>query len=302
MEDILYCCKIVDKSDNPQIALELLLAKDYEVSTWDDKEFENNTYHIAYFADSESASYARDEILADKKIWFELGIKFEISLMEIKKEDWNEVWKRFFKIEHITERLVIKPSWLEYEKKDNELIIHIDPGMSFGTGNHPTTKFCLKTIDELSDKKEIKSFLDAGCGSGILSIAASLLDYKIIEGFDIDEDAVEIANENLERNGIKLNENCNMVTSDLANIHTNKQYDLVNGNILSHILLQNKEKLASLVKKNGYLILAGILSKEYNSFKQEFIDLGFKEIKNYIDKEWKSGLFIKNGNAELCSA
>ncbi len=102
----------------------------------------------------------------------------EISIDQIPDEDWNKKWKSFFEPIKITDRLVIKPSWRKYRKKDNEIIIELDPGMAFGTGTHASTSMCLQAIEELAgllQNKNNLSFLDVGTGSGILAIAAVLL-------------------------------------------------------------------------------------------------------------------------------
>jgi len=105
----------------------------------------------------------------------------EISINQIPDEDWNKKWKSFFEPIKITDRLVIKPSWRKYRKKDNEIIIELDPGMAFGTGTHASTSMCLQAIEELAGllkNKNNLSFLDVGTGSGILAIAASLVGIK----------------------------------------------------------------------------------------------------------------------------
>ena len=117
--------------------------------------------------------------------------------------DWKDKWKEYFKPVRITDRLVVKPTWEEYEPNDGEKVIQIDPGMAFGTGTHETTSLCLKLMEKyLGDEPQDKDVLDVGCGSGILSIAAALLGCRSVTGVEIDEDAVRVAEENVELNGI----------------------------------------------------------------------------------------------------
>ncbi|MCJ8330176.1 MAG: 50S ribosomal protein L11 methyltransferase [Lentisphaeria bacterium] len=115
--------------------------------------------------------------------------------LEIQREDWAESWKKFFHSLQISERILIKPSWEESDSTA-ECIIEIDPGMSFGTGQHGTTSACLQFIDAITAVSIPKSFLDMGCGSGILSIAASKLGIAEISSFDFDPLAVEAAEKN----------------------------------------------------------------------------------------------------------
>ncbi len=290
MDDILYCCKMTEVTPTSDITLELLYAYEFEFSSWLDKECDTTVYTI--YCESRKSAKSTQRILQEaSRQWTDFGIEINnVELLDIKKEDWSEVWKKYFKIEHITDKLVIKPSWLDYNKRDDEIILKIDPGMSFGTGKHPTTAFCLRCIEKLSSKTNIKSFIDVGCGSGILSIAAFQLGYKPISAFDIDPDSIIVAKENFSINDTPLSA-INLQIADIANIESKTTYDLVNVNILAHILLQNKENILKLTKPNGYLILSGILSTEYCELRNAFCELGIKEIDSYIDKEWQSGLF-----------
>jgi ribosomal protein L11 methyltransferase len=166
--------------------------------------------------------------------------------------------------------------------------------MSFGTGQHATTAYCLKMIDKLIDEDGIESFLDAGCGSGILSIAAAKLGYKTIDAFDIDPDCMMVAGENIEANELNA-DRISMQIADVAQFSPpNKSYDLVAANILAHILRENREKIVSFVKPEGKLILAGILTSDFENTAKCFCELGLKQIDSFTEKEWTSGLFLKN--------
>jgi ribosomal protein L11 methyltransferase len=293
MDDIIYCCKLRDESHNPDLAAELLTALDYQFSSWEDRD-EQMAFHTIYCANMEEAKNAKFQVESLHSIWKEMGIEIkDIEIFEMKKEDWSEVWKKYFNILHITERLVIKPSWLEYEPKPEQVIIELDPGMSFGTGHHATTSYCLKTLDRLAGRKDICSFLDAGCGSGILSIAAAKLGYGPIDAFDIDPDAIKVSNENFEINKL-AKDAVNISVADVGKFEAREGgYDLVAANILGHILKANREKIVSYVKPGGHLILAGILHKEFEDMARVFCELGMKMSDSYSEKEWTSGLFVK---------
>jgi ribosomal protein L11 methyltransferase len=294
MEDIIYCCKLTDVG-NLDLLPELLNAMEYEFSSWNDREG-GQSYHTLYFSDAGQEVVAAEKISSLQHAWQEMGIELaDIATFSIKKEDWAEVWKKYFNIIHISERLVIKPSWLEYKARPEQVIVEIDPGMSFGTGQHATTSFCMKMIDRLADDPTVNSLLDAGCGSGILSIAAAKLGYAPIDAFDIDPDAVKIAHENLTDNGIN-SELVNPVTMPLDQFNRDNHltYDLVVANILGHILVENRAKIFNMVKPGGYLILAGILTTEFKQMTGVFLDLGLTEEFTFTEKEWTSGLFKRD--------
>ena len=300
MEDLLYCCKLIDVSENSDLAVELLMALDVDFSSWEDREGGAN-YHTIFTTTEEDILKIKNQIKDLLPRWNELGIEIsEIEIFTIKREDWTEIWKKYFKVIEVTNRLIVKPQWLDYDATDDQVIVEIDPGMSFGTGQHATTNFCLKMLDQLADESEVKTFLDAGSGSGILSIAAMKLGYENIHAFDIEEDSVRIAKENIKKNGLD-NQNINMICSDLANYSLNNTsqengFDLVAANILGHILVANREKIMSFVKPNGYLILAGILTTQFEDYTSKFVELGLEKVCEFTEKEWTSGLFRKIKN------
>ena len=293
MDDIIYCCKITDMSENSDILPEFLNAFELEFSTWNNAG-EKIAWHTVYSKNSESACEAEKMIIDHLAEWKEYGINIaETQLLQLKKEDWSEVWKKYFNIQHISERLVIKPSWLDFTPSEKQTVVEIDPGMSFGTGQHPTTVFCLRMIDRLSANASPKSFLDAGCGSGILSIAAFKLGFSGISAFDIDPDAVKIAKENFDKNNISETD-IMIKTSGIEEFASvNSQYDVITANILAPVLMENKNILLSMLKTNGFLILAGILSTEYGKVRELFLNSGCTEEYVQSEKEWTGGLFRK---------
>ncbi|MEA2012643.1 MAG: 50S ribosomal protein L11 methyltransferase [Verrucomicrobiota bacterium] len=206
------------------------------------------------------------------------------------KEDWSQSWKKYFFPEKVSNRIIIKPSWHEYKtNSENDIIIEIDPGMSFGTGQHGTTKACLQFLDEIMLSEKIDSLLDIGSGSGILSIASAKLGISKIDAFDYDKDAVMIAKENLEFNN--LSDSANIFYADLSEFDSNYCYDLVIANILSSILSVNIENIVKTVKK--HLFLSGILEKEYKELAKKFMRCGFYQYKTIVIDEWQSGWFTR---------
>ena len=291
MNDMLYCIKLVDDSENFDLAAEMLAALELESSSFEDKE-NKRVCHTIYAADPETAAENLALVTNAVKEWTPLGVRISaIEPFELKKEDWAEVWKKYFDVIPVSETLVIKPSWLDVERKPGMAVVEIDPGMSFGTGQHATTYYCLKTIDRLAGKPGVKSMLDAGCGSGILTIAAALRGYDPVDAFDNDPDAVRIAAENLALNRIRT---VSPVVGDAAVWQGRaEQYDLVCANILGHLLVAFRNKIVSWVRPGGYLTLAGILSTEFDGVAAAFIELGFEELDRETLREWTSGLFRK---------
>ncbi len=296
MSDILYCCKINDNSGMADLAYELLSAMEHNFSTWDDRE-SMASYHTLYFDTPEEADTARQEVETNRSWWEECGwYPGAVECFEIKREDWAEVWKKFFNIQHVTDRLVIRPSWLEYQPKPGQVVVDLDPGMSFGTGQHATTSFCLRMIDRITGQPGMNSFLDAGTGSGILSIAARKLGFSPVEAFDNDPEAVKIAIENAEKNGF-ARADIEFKTADLTQFdRTAGTYDLVAANILGRVLLAHREAITRWVRPGGYLILAGILHEEFPEIQSAFEECGLVMEYCQSEKEWTGGFFHKNDN------
>ncbi|MDD3119714.1 MAG: 50S ribosomal protein L11 methyltransferase [Victivallales bacterium] len=293
MQDVIYCCKIVDHSTNPALFPELLCAGEWQFSSYEDKK-EQTSYHTIYCDSAEDAAACCADFTARLPEFRDMGLRItEVATFELKKEDWSEVWKKYFHVIEISSRLVIKPSWREYHARPDQVVVEIDPGMSFGTGQHATTAYCLKMIDRLADGSP-QRFLDAGCGSGILSLAAFKLGYDPVDAFDIDPDAVRVATENLAFNHLPSG-SVHLRTADLdgfAAVMT-EPYDLVAANILGQVLIRYREVIGSFVKPGGNLILAGILNEEFPALTAAFTAIGFTRVDAFSEKEWTSGLFHK---------
>jgi len=283
-----------DNSNDPGIAAEFLSALELDFSTWQSC-LEKLNIHTVYCQTEEQAAAVKKQLEELAPEWNACGAGIgQFELVTIDKEDWAEVWKKHFKLRRVSDRLVIKPSWIDYKPAPHEAVVVLDPGMSFGTGQHPTTFFCLRMTDKLSTGIKNAAFLDAGCGSGILAISAKKLGFNKIDAFDIDQDATEIAKENFEFNSIDMKD-VRLETAALEEFTPDKDgYDVIAANILSGILIRNKDILLSMLKPTGYIILAGILATEYDNVKAAFTSSGLREIESFHDEEWKSGLFHKS--------
>jgi ribosomal protein L11 methyltransferase len=243
----------------------------------------------------------------------------KVTIAKMRREDWAESWKRHFKPIEIrfqsrrdelhesltshgksgrrgtppSERrsLLIKPSWSKKRPRKNQAVVVLDPGLSFGTGQHPTTAFCLRELVRCGKIETRRSFLDIGTGSGILAIAAAKLGYSPVHAFDFDPEAVRIARANARANGVhkKLRIVCRDVTK--LPIHPARQYDLICANLISTLLIAGRRRMVAQLHRSGTLVLAGILKSEFSQMRKIFAELGLKLAARKIENEWCSGSF-----------
>lgn len=201
---------------------------------------------------------------------------------EVKDDSlWKDKWKEYFKPEHISDRIVVKPTWEEYEPAEGEIVIEIDPGMAFGTGTHETTSMCIRALEKYI--RPGMSMLDAGCGSGILSIAAAKLGAADVLGVDIDEEAVRVSEENFELNG--TSDVCRAEMGDVTK-GVNYQADIVAANLMAELLCMIAGGLAAHMKKCGVLVSSGILNEKEEMVRSAFEDAGLTIIEVMHDGEW----------------
>lgn len=217
------------------------------------------------------------------------GVVLEPRLVEIPEEDWSENWKRFFVVEKISPRLVVRPPWEEYLATADERVVVLNPGMSFGTGQHGTTKACMRFIDEIAGLGGGRSFLDIGCGSGILAIAARKLGFKPVKAFDNDPDAVRIGRENAAENGVEVD----FFEADL--VANREKGDVVAANVLAEVLCSHAAAVAASVKEGegNALLISGILDTQYDKVLKSYARQGFREVKNVLVDEWRSGWLVR---------
>ena len=291
MTDKLYALRFQDVSEDPELIYELFAALELDYSSYEDKEGDASCFLI--YAET-PAAYAEARSRFDDAVaeWRGFGLAIaDAEEITILKEEWSESWKKYFKIINIAENLTIKPSWLEYSPRPGEAVVELDPGMSFGTGQHATTSYCLSAVARFANDPEVKSLLDAGTGSGILAIAGALLGYAPIDAFDYDPEAVVVTRENIERNALPSGA-INLMVADVTTFTgCSGGYDLALVNILGHILVANPTHIVSLVRPGGYLALAGILTGEFDALAAEFTSRGCAELERRTEKEWTSGLF-----------
>jgi len=223
--------------------------------------------------------------------------EWAMSHFTIAREEWADNWKRFFKTERVSERIVVKPTWESFAAEGETVVIELDPGMSFGTGRHGTTQACLQLIDLWQRRQLAGAMLDIGCGSGILAIAAARLGFAPVEAFDYDPDSVRIAKENLALN--RIGSGVRFWVDDVKTFVPAHSYALVAANLLAGLLLENADRIAACVAPGGGLVLSGILTSQYADVRTRFEGLGFRQLDARAIAEWTTGCFT--GAAEATS-
>ena len=213
-----------------------------------------------------------------------------IAVRLLKPRDWVNAWKRHFKPISIGRFLLIKPSWSRTQPQPCQAVVILDPGLSFGTGQHPTTRFCLERVATLRPRTGTSSFLDVGTGSGILAIAARKLGYHPVDAIDQDATAVRIANANARRNRVQVR----IRKGEVGRLRPKHWggYDLVCANLTSDLLLEHARKIAAQVRSDGCLVLAGILRVDFDRVRAAYEDLGWRLTKTTPVREWQSGAFV----------
>ena len=190
-------------------------------------------------------------------------LEFNFSKENLQDTDWKNSYKKHFKAWSYNGFHLV-PLWLkdDYDIPTNNHALFLDPGMAFGTGNHESTRMCIEfMVDDTNSKICGDSFVDLGCGSGILSLSAHLLGFSKVLGFDNDEDAVRISSENASVNNLQNHVQFQVI--DLNNMNPSLgKFDYVAANIQADILISNAEKILGLSKPNSVIILSGILTKE----------------------------------------
>jgi ribosomal protein L11 methyltransferase len=236
----------------------------------------------------------RQEIFSGLKRIESFGLNLgsgKITVAKVKREDWAESWKRHFHPQEIGGALLVKPSWSKKRPRKNQAVVILDPGLSFGTGQHPTTSFCLNEIVRCRNNGIRQTFLDIGTGSGILAIAAAKLGYTPVHAFDFDPEAVRVACENTRKN--KVDARLKPMHSDVTKLplQSARQYDLVCANLISNLLIAERRRIANRLKLGGTLVLAGILAAEFSEVERAFAGVGLKLVASRVENEWCSGSF-----------
>ena len=216
----------------------------------------------------------------------------QIRIAKVKREDWAESWKKYFKTIRIGRKLLIKPSWSKVRPAKGAAVVVLDPGLSFGTGQHPTTSYCLGKLTEFAGPD--RSLLDIGCGSGILAISAAKLGYAPVEAFDFDPVAVRIAQANLRRNRVDRKVVCRRQDLTKLPVESRKKFSVVCANLVADLLIDHSARILNRLAPDGHLIVAGILETQFGEVQRKFESHGLRLLDSKVEREWKSGAFTRS--------
>ncbi len=234
----------------------------------------------AYFFEDESAGKI---VAALGKELLDFGAS-EVSFDSVPEEDWAETWKQFFKPRQIGSRFLIKPTWEDAEA-DGRIVIELNPGQAFGTGEHPTTRLCLCFLEEIVKPGDVVA--DLGCGSGILSIAAAKLGASEVHATEIDSAAVAATFLNAALNGVSINLNAG---SDVSHF---PPCDVVVSNIVSAAIIKLAPELPRLVKAGGTWIISGVIPDNWQDVREAIEKVGLELAELREEDGWLAASLIR---------
>lgn len=211
-----------------------------------------------------------------------MEIKYEIKIADCATEDWVNNWKQYFHPMPIGEKLLIRPTWEDEYDPQGRKVLHIEPGLAFGTGSHPTTKLCLETLEKYITRGS--TVLDIGCGSGILSIACLLLGAQKAVGVDIDSLAVKTAQANAVENGFDEKQ-FTVLQGNLSDKVTGK-YTVVVANIVADIIMELNKDVGRFLEEDGVYITGGIIESREDEVLYSFAQNNLQVVERFEEKGW----------------
>ena len=211
---------------------------------------------------------------------------FRIEKELLEDQNWNKLWEKSREVIRVSNRIVIKPTFKNYSAKKNEVILNIDPKMSFGTGEHQTTKLILRLLETYS--RESVKVLDVGSGTGILAITAIKLGASKAVAVDFDEICLENCKENCLHNNVE--DTVEVLTGEIDSVD-GKNFDLILANIQKNVLLEIAEKIKLKLNQSGVVILSGLLESDKSAIEKKYHSLGFKTTQIEQMDEWIAVVF-----------
>ncbi len=208
----------------------------------------------------------------------------DVVTRDLVEVNWDEVWKQYFKPRRVGDRFVVRPTWEEFEANPEDLIIVLDPGQAFGTGDHATTRHCLALLEtiDLVDKR----ILDMGCGSGILAIGAKMLGASDVLAVDIDPIAVDVTRENAALNKVEIR-------AAVGGTLPAGPWDVVISNIISATLIRFAIDIALEIPAGGHWIASGIIEANWPDVQFFAKKAGFELVSSSVDTEWVGAHFVR---------
>ena len=216
------------------------------------------------------------------------AIGYTLELVGMEEENWADSWKKYFKPIPLG-KVTIVPAWEDYNEKEGEVVIRIDPGMAFGTGTHETTRLVMKIMQNVIKGGE--QVLDVGCGSGILSICASRLGARSCNAYDIDPVAVKVTRENAQISG------CGNIVADVSDLLKNVErkpggYDICVANIVADIILRMLPDIHTYLSPCAPIILSGIVAEREDDIKAAAISHGYKVVQTERENDWVAIMIV----------
>ena len=214
----------------------------------------------------------------------------EMERRTVSDDAWTDVWKKYYKPFYAADHLVVKPTWEAFTPAPGDRIIEIDPGMAFGSGTHETTGMCISMLQETIRGGE--RIIDVGTGSGILAIAAGLLGAGHVLAVDIDPDAVRVAAENVNHNGLSR-----IVDVQQGNLldHVDQVCDICVANIISDVIIFFAEPLMKHIVPGGLFLCSGIVKERADEVRKALEDAGYEILKTEFRGEWTAFMSRRNG-------
>jgi ribosomal protein L11 methyltransferase len=210
----------------------------------------------------------------------------EVTTIEVPEVDWSEAWKQFFVPRRVGQTFMVVPSWTEFQPQPDDLVITLDPGQAFGTGDHPTTRGCLELLEK--ETAQSKDVADIGCGSGILSVGAGLLGAKSLTLVDTESVCVRSSQENLIRNGVT---GTVIQGAGFEPLPANQTFDLVLSNIISAALIGLAHEAARRVRPGGAWIVSGIIESNWPDVLDKATRCGFTLQDHQQELDWVAARF-----------
>jgi len=250
---------------------------------------EEENYLIVYTDQDVNVNEERIKIYLEKLKSEKLIRDYSIVSDSVPEKNWNELWEKGREVIRVSDKFVIKPTFKEYKVKPGEIVLTIDPKMSFGTGEHQSTQLIIKLLEKYVHPGI--RLIDVGSGTGILSIAAIKLGAAEAVAVDNDECCYVNCNENCELNSVSAN--VKIVKGEISDLKETN-FDLIIANIQKNVLLNIADQIKEKIKPNGIVILSGLLVKDEKDIKQHYTKMGFEAVETESLDEWIALVFKAN--------
>jgi ribosomal protein L11 methyltransferase len=278
-----------DKDFLPELTVMLACL---HIESWVEEE-EKDKVHLKIYIPSYEDIKGTEEYIQEFTERLKSG-RIQIEVREIEDQNWATSWQKFYEVVRIGNRTVVKPPWIDYEEKPDDIVIEIEPRMAFGSGYHPTTAGTLVLAEEYI--KPGMSILDMGCGSGILAIASAYLGASSIVGADYDEICIRESEENYDKalkRSPRITKDVRFILSDGFR-EIDGQYDIVMVNVHTQFILDNIKNITDSIKPGGYFISGSVSPLNLDEVIEKLQTNGMHLLKTREQEGWMGVVFKKN--------